>query len=703
MNEHAHESAGEDRSTLSPEAATTEPEATVEAPAGTSAATSPRMPAPQWRRFLRRLTDRPRSHLAAWIAVAVVVTVTAGTLGWSRPAPSSIAPGASAPDRSARPATSSGGPLAEPLAAVDVHPIAALAADHAVGSVVQLDSRFRLTSVDGTPASTLASRLTVTPRLAFSATPESGDQAVTLVPDDPLDPGVVYRFALAGSAGELVDTWAFQARQALHIVSTIPDHQQSDVPLDTGIEVTFDQDGVGDVWSHISIDPPTDGRFETHDRTIAFVPDKPLAPRAIYTVTVTKGVKASDTGEQTQEDTRFSFETASPGKPAPDGGVLFPEEVVESAMAERPVIGVWQFGDDAHPVKTAAMTVFRFPTISAAVDAWRSLRARPDWTRFSTRGLVETAALRRVLVANVKINGVNGTWWISLPERLAAGWYLVQLDAARPIQTVLQVTDIAGYVAVSETRTVIWANDVGNGHAVPGATAMADGVTLGRTNSSGLLLTATPAALMPQTGSLCDRPCDPVVTVTAPGGSAVFLPTQSSHDKLEGIDGGYMWSAADQHFWAVLNTDRSRYRSTDTINLWGMVRSRADGSVPGAVTVRFRTTFGENAADHAIAAIAAKPTKNGVVLASIPLVDMPEGTYGIDLVAGDRTVRSLDVEVGPIAKPAYQLQIATGRRVYVAGDRIKVTVRARFFDGTPVPGVPLRIQDGVRGASDRHP
>src|SRR4051812_4590961 len=155
-----HEPAGEGMTTLSPESPSTAPDPAATSPAARSTAASRRIPASQWRRIRRALTDRPRSHVAAWIAVAVVVIVTAGTLGWSRPDLSSTAPDASTSGRpSPLPLTGSGGPIPEPLAGGDAHPIAALAADRAVGSVVQLDSRFRLTSADGTPASTLASRL----------------------------------------------------------------------------------------------------------------------------------------------------------------------------------------------------------------------------------------------------------------------------------------------------------------------------------------------------------------------------------------------------------------------------------------------------------------------------------------------------------------------------------------------------------------
>ena len=53
-----------------------------------------------------------------------------------------------------------------------------------------------------------------------------------------------------------------------------------------------------------------------------------------------------------------------------------------------------------------------------------------------------------------------------------------------------------------------------------------------------------------------------------------------------------------------------------------------------------------------------------------------------------RTVRTTYVVVGPIVKPAYRLEILTGRRVYIAGDRIRVDVERVVLRRDPGPGRP---------------
>ena len=674
--------AGEGAAHESPEATA----APADAPTPAPTSTKRRRPARPWVRLARL----PRGKLTAAVIAALIVGVSAGSLTLQ---PAGTAVGSPGP--STRPGSSTApeatlGPIGTPLAPEADHPVASLTVDGAAGPVVPLDARFRLHTADGSPAAALAARIHVSPAVELSTT-TTADGTVLLAPATPLLPGVVYRFELAGPAGELVDSWAFQARQPLRIIETLPSDQSTDVPLETGIEVTFDQDGVGEVPSHVTIQPATPGRFETHGRTVAFVPDRPLTAQAIYTVTISKGIAVTATGEATEVDTRFAFETAAKESAAQIGAPQFQNDVVESRTADRPVLGMWSTWEENKAPKTLAIEVFRLRDLDAAVDAFRSIRTQPRWARWSSSGLVATTNLTRVLGADVRLNANLGAYWFSLPETLPVGWYLVQTGSPQRAQVVLQVTNVAAYLAVSETRTLVWANDLRTKAPIVGAAVAGQGTDIGTTNGDGLADGPTPAGLLPKTGTRCDQPCDPVVTVRTADGRQVFLPVSSTHDRLEWTGEFYAWSGADPSFWSVLHTDRSRYRTTDTINVWGMARSRGDGAVPGNVTVRLTVASDYGPAGAPVATRTAPTGPTGAFVASIPLVGMPEGTYAVQMLVADTIIRTLYLTVGSIAKPAYHLDVTTGRRVYVAGDRIKVTVNAGFFEGTPVPGVRLRI------------
>ena len=666
---------------------------------------------------------RPVGFRPAWLrqravlaTVAVLATaLIAGLLAWNggRQADPGVALASHATATATPVAGSSAGPTPapsesigpapsfEPLTGTSATPTALLTARGAHGAVVPLDAGFRLESADATPASTLAARLTVEPGFAFTVTKEAGDRAVLIAPTTPLKAGSIYRFALHGGAGELLDTWAFQAKQPLRIVGTLPATHSAEVPLDTGIEVTFDQDGVTGVSSHFTIKPATPGRFEQHDRTLAFIPERALTPRTVYSVVVTRGIVSSGTGEATNVDTHIQFETAVQGPSTNVRTYGFPDEVVESSTGQRPAIGIWSYGsEDDKPPATTQIMVYRLAGLDAAIDAFRSLRARPDWTLWSTSGLVDVSGLTRVVSADLPLTPYQNAYWIQLPARLPAGWYLVQQAAGtKPIQTVLQVTDVAGYLAVSDTKTLVWANDLVTRKPLAGATVASDGVRFGRTDVQGLAVGPTPLSLLPTTGATCAHPCDPVVVVRATDGRRIFLPVTASHDKLEGDGNLYWWSEADARTWTLFHTDRNRYRAGDTVNLWGFARDRASDTAPKAVTIRLSAYDDGSGGAPPIVTLTRHPDTTGAFSGSIALTGLPDGYYTITMAIGSRVVRTSSIEVGPIAKPAYQLDVTTGRRVYIAGDRVKVTVDARFFEGTPVPGVPLRLEGFASGSA----
>ena len=85
------------------------------------------------------------------------------------------------------------------------------------------------------------------------------------------------------------------------------------VPVNTGIEVTFDQDLTTGVAEHFSIEPKVAGRFEQHGRVWSFIPTAPLAASTIYAVKVAKGVAVTGSDGVLESDVTFRFETSAPG------------------------------------------------------------------------------------------------------------------------------------------------------------------------------------------------------------------------------------------------------------------------------------------------------------------------------------------------------------------------------------------------------
>ncbi|HLE78886.1 MAG TPA: Ig-like domain-containing protein, partial [Candidatus Limnocylindrales bacterium] len=218
-----------------------------------------------------------------------------------------------------------------------IEPAATLTADRADGAGIAPDTTFTLASMTTVAGADLAAGLAIEPAVALRVLPGSDPATVTVAPAQPLEPGTRYRFRLTGPDGALAGAWAFQVKGPLHVVTTLPADRSSGVPLSTGIELTFDQDGVIDAASHLSIEPQVEGRFETHGRTLVFVPGK-LEPATLYTVTLQAGVGVAGSDVRLEQDVRLRFETGTAPASTKEPDVRFGRAVIEASPAEKPVI-----------------------------------------------------------------------------------------------------------------------------------------------------------------------------------------------------------------------------------------------------------------------------------------------------------------------------------------------------------------------------
>ncbi len=653
---------------------------------------------PRRTRMSLAIPRRYRWPMVMATAAVVVVALIGGSLAWR---PSSTGPDVALGSPSATLPSGTPLPSIDPgsrLAARAWTPVADLTADDVAGGVVGLASGFRIASLDGTPAVDVAARLTVQPPIAFSVSADPDGKSAHLTPTGPLTPGAAYRFSLKSADGREVGTWAFQAHQPLRIVGNVPADTETDVPLATGIEVTFDQDGVADAASHVTITPAIDGRFEQHGRTLAYVPDKPLSPATIYTIAVSPGIEVGSTGERLEKGITFRFETAAQAAPAAATTFQFSDDLFESATKDQPIIAVWAFQDTPDeetpppPPTSAPIEVYRIDGLDAAMAVYREIRAYPRWSRYSTADLAPTSGLTKVMALDARLQDSQGTLWTQLPDRLAAGWYLIQLTSpSRPIQAMLQVTDIASYLVVSDTKTLLWTNDLATGGPLVGAVATAAGSDLGRTTADGTLVISTPSSVVPEPLGTCKDPCIELITVHD-GDRSSFVPaTEPSNPEGKGFPGWQPSGDDGLRYWHAFDTDRSVYRSTDTVNTWGVIRDRDEGTVPKDVTISLAAIDSDSGTSGPpLVTAMVHPNKTGVFATSIALNALPVGSYELDLRTGDRLVATTGFQVDRILKPAYRLDIATGRRIYVVGDQIRVTAHATFYEGTPVPGVALR-------------
>jgi len=169
-------------------------------------------------------------------------------------------------------------------------------------------SAFIIKSKEGLNLAALKASLRIKPVSAYEIK-RVNDNEFRLTFDQPLAENKIYQFELStedaavasGSAKARDLSWAFQIKTSFRIVQTLPRDKATNVPLNSGIELTFSHENYSDIKPSFEITPHVDGRFEKHKRVAVFVP-KSLEPETLYTVKIKKGIKLDGSQESLKED-----------------------------------------------------------------------------------------------------------------------------------------------------------------------------------------------------------------------------------------------------------------------------------------------------------------------------------------------------------------------------------------------------------------
>lgn len=552
---------------------------------------------------------------------------------------------------------------------------------------VDPDTTFVLKSKTPVGLDAVKASLTITPEVPLTVK-ANGQQEFTIDPQAPLAAGTVYQIALGstvqkeGTVGEKQTySWAYQPKSDLRIVGTLPRHQATGVPIDTGIDVTFNTDRVQNLDSHFTITPETPGRFERHGRVTSFVPKERLSPSTLYTVTVTKGLGIKDSSSQLPADTMFQFETAAAATPPTEYYGQFSQAFTAVRPNEPPVMS---FGYAKVP-KTASATVYRFASASDFMERYATVDRLPTWAYasrdaavISTEGLTKVGTYELELVADV----------LRFPDGFTPGLYLVDLPLGkRTFQSALIVGDIATSLTVTQTDSLLWLYDLGTKKPISGATVrdVLDGTEV-QSDAQGLARIASPAKLV---GKNSDRTRS-YFTVTASDGRSTLVPVVPQYSVFSYGLWGERFGQND-NYWSYFWADRTLYHPNDTVNVWGVARNRTTPRVEDVRIEVWSWDFVDANREYIpIVSANTKTGPTGSFSTSLKLTQLKPGYYTISAKIGGKSISSRSFEVKTFTKPAFRISATPDRLLAVRGESLRIDIATEFFDGTPAPNVALK-------------
>lgn len=618
--------------------------------------------------------------LGLLLVLFLVIMVSSWSVSW-RPSATSLVPTKPTPTPTPIPFT--GKPVQ--IAAADLKMEASLSDSIGVASA----SSFLLSSsTKDLPAATVEQTLTINPQFDFEVKQVSAKE-VEIVPSQPLTTDTVYHFALANETLPSEDdpSWAFQIKNPFRIINSLPRNEGTYVPVDSGIEITFSHENYEDIDNYFSISPHVDGRFERHKRTVVYV-HKGLSYSTLYTVTVKSGLGLTGSEEKLKEDYVFQFETKAEPKPTVQLGYLsFDKEFVEFPPSEEPVLGFYAYSvpeDFKLPLE-----VFQYPSQDALLEALAAKEKIPLWAQ-GCRGVYvyPTEGLTQVLSFEAPLQEGEYKSYVVFPDKLLEGYYLVQFQyEGETKQSLLQVTDVATYLSVSKTKTLVWVNDVNLGQAVSGAVVNLVGGSLQElTDSSGIAYFTSPQDLI-------EAKKLHYFTINTPQGKTAVVPV---------TDGGYYpyyssyeyigWSSSQgEDYWSYFYLDRELYLPTDKINFWGLVKHRDRPETRPQIKIQLTKSdyYGYYQESVPIFETEITPSDLGTFHGEVPIQNLKPSYYLVQVVLDNKVLATQSLDVKEYTKPAYKISVQPDKEAIFAGETVNLMGEVNFFEGTPVSNLTL--------------
>lgn len=506
--------------------------------------------------------------------------------------------------------------------------------------------------------------------------------------DKELEPNSLYTFVITTPEGKNV-SWTFQTRRNFSVLGVLPAHQSNYVPVNTGIEIYFSHTGFGDIEKYFDISPKAEGTFERNGYMAVFIPKK-LEPGTIYTVTIKEGLPLKGTNQKLTSDYVFAFET-EPEKDdnyTPKSSLYFNSFITEFATNQAPVIPVGVYTPRDVNEVVVKTSIYKFRDMDSFIDAVRQKYEQPYWSYNSQElGLVSKEGLAKVLSFDQTFD--LSQWrdrYLSVPDSLPHGFYLVEstLDDVTA-QTFVQSTDLSAYYTLSDTKALIWLNNLRDGKPVSSAQITVGNETV-TTGEDGVALF----------DDIEDETDDPVKN------ELEYYLVKSGNEELLLIKNKYRIYMEGQYamedYWRYFQTDRNLYKPDDLVQFWGYVKNRYDGTTPEKITVEIAEggywgIYTAKILNYWLPSIQkplvtiSVPAENGFFEGEFYLPNLSPGSYQVTVKSGKEIINSHYISVENYVKPAYKMTVEKDKNAIFLGETVNFTIMPSFFEGTPLPSL----------------
>ncbi len=544
---------------------------------------------------------------------------------------------------------------------------------------VDINSAFTISFESPVSAAQIRKFLSVEPFLELGMHQGKNNQEVLVVPSEPLAPNTLYRFKLNSEGGNL--GFAFQTKAPLEIKGVFPADKSLDIPLDTSIRVIFNTANNANCQPYFKIEPKTEGRFEFNGRTVSFIPEGPLAPETIYTVTALAGWPLSGSSILLEESYQFQFETAPKNG---EGGAQIKLSMAGQSFlpGELPFFRLDNL-DNPDSGNFANVKIYAYEDPKSYGEALlKDIQNLPAWSRKAENSsLSDFNLLRPVMERDLPLIEGEGCHYLVLPEDLPLGHYALDMslgDINRRLH--FQVSALKAFVQPGIEETLIWLKDSKTGNSLGGRKIRElIGGDSSLTGEDGIALIK---GVSPQGFAIY------YIEDIKDKGNALVLSQRSASPLNKGLPNGLT---------VYLYTDRYYYQNNDTLKFWGIIKAP-----PGEETVlpELKMALYGHLEQEGIINESPLELIGNTFSGEFDLRNFNNGGYSLGLIGGGEIFARRDFLVEEPFAPQYKLEITGPEKAIFCGEDLVFKIILRDFENRGVPGIRLdyRLLDGEKGS-----
>lgn len=558
---------------------------------------------------------------------------------------------------------------------------------------VDTSSAFRLLFSSAADEEAVKSSLSVEPQQSFSIKKLSAKE-FRVEFDRPLQPDSVYNFIFRDKDTGARKSWAFQTKKSFNVIRTLPADKSVNVPVNTGIEITFSHAGISDPEKYIEITPEVKGRFEWNKKTLVFVPDK-LEQDTVYTVTVRKGIHAEGSNDTLQNDYIFKFQTEAP--PTSKKYFSFANDMYNFTPDAVPSLEVYT-SEDVAGSDEVVVEIYSYPDYNSFLDDIRKNHTEPYWTVDSDDDIFDLSKLQKAASVTASLVKYSDDYWnryyLVLPSSLPEGYYVIVADIGDKYYAPLQINKTSVYIMTATNECLAWVNDTATKQPVSGAEFSLDTGVSAKTNGNGM-------AVLPV--SLKGSDDDAHFFIIKPTGGLPFVACVPSN--IYSLWNSNYNSDITDNYWTYIYLDKGMYLPQDTVNVWGIIRPR-NGTVSETEAVLELVSYNWYLSDSDSASVLTSKnitlTPDGTFTGSLKISNFNPGSYEVRVKVGGKVMLSRYLTVMQYTKPVYKIDIEPDRQFVYTGETVNFNIAASFYEGTPASGMKLDYSSWISGGDEKY-